>query len=91
MILGTSFISWKCKRQTIVLKSSAKAQFRSMFSTSSEVICLQRVRNSVSFSLVLVLVLLLYMQIIQVQYILQPIQSFVSLTNPGFREFDQAN
>lgn len=38
ILLGGSPISWKTKRQTIVAKSSAGAEYRSMAATVSEVI-----------------------------------------------------
>lgn len=39
-MLGTSLISWKCKKQPSVSKLSAKAEYRSMSSASSEIIWL---------------------------------------------------
>ena len=41
VFLGASPISWKCKKQERVLKSSIEAQYQSMSSVSSEIVWLQ--------------------------------------------------
>ena len=42
MYLGRTPISWNCEKKTIVSKSTADAEYRSMYSTRSEIIWLHR-------------------------------------------------
>eukprot|EP00268_Persea_americana_P028010 TRINITY_DN27257_c0_g1_i2.p1 TRINITY_DN27257_c0_g1~~TRINITY_DN27257_c0_g1_i2.p1 ORF type:complete len:170 (+),score=20.05 TRINITY_DN27257_c0_g1_i2:270-779(+) len=42
MFLGSSLISWKCKKQVTVSKSSAEVEYRSVSSASNEVLWLHR-------------------------------------------------
>lgn len=42
MFFGDPLISWKCKKQVRVSKSSTKAECRSMAVACSEIICLRR-------------------------------------------------
>ena len=38
MFLGDALISWRCKKQDRVSKSSTEAQYRAMFTACSEII-----------------------------------------------------
>ena len=48
MFLGPSLISWKSKKQVTISKSTAEAEYRSMSSACSEVICLRRLLREFS-------------------------------------------
>ncbi|CAL1358011.1 unnamed protein product [Linum trigynum] len=51
--LGHSFISWRCKKQERVSKSSTEAEYRSMSEVTSELVWLQRLVTELGLSCVL--------------------------------------
>ncbi|GAB2265574.1 hypothetical protein Dimus_037838 [Dionaea muscipula] len=51
MYLGNSLISWKCKKQDCVSKSSTEAEYRAMSSACSEIIWLRRLLAELGITL----------------------------------------
>ncbi|XP_039133201.1 uncharacterized mitochondrial protein AtMg00810-like [Dioscorea cayenensis subsp. rotundata] len=51
MFLGDSLISWKCKKQDRVSKSSTEAEYRSMSTACSEIVWLQRLLDELRVKL----------------------------------------
>ena len=50
MFLDDALISWKCKKQDRVSKSSTEAEYRSMSSTCSEIVWLRSLLEELGFS-----------------------------------------
>ena len=50
ILLGCSPISWKTKKQTVVSRSSAEAEYRSMATTACELIWLRTLLNDLTIS-----------------------------------------
>ena len=50
MFLGGALISWKCKKQDRVSKSSTEAEYRSMSSACSEIVWLRSILEELGFS-----------------------------------------
>lgn len=50
MFLGDTFISWKCKKQDSVSKSSTKVRYHAMFAVYSEIILLRGLLTKLGFS-----------------------------------------
>lgn len=50
MFLGDALISWKCKKQESVSKSSTEAEYRAMSAACSEIIWLRRLLTELGFS-----------------------------------------
>ncbi|WJZ84043.1 hypothetical protein VitviT2T_003671 [Vitis vinifera] len=49
MFLGDALISWKCKKQDRVSKSSTEAEYRAMSTTCSEIVCLRGLLEELGF------------------------------------------
>ncbi|KAH9771155.1 protein kinase domain-containing protein [Citrus sinensis] len=49
MYLGNSFVSWKCKKQERVSKSSTEAEYRAMSGACSEIVWLRRLVSKLGF------------------------------------------
>lgn len=71
VLLGNSPFSWKSKRQTIVARSSAEAEYRAMAMTTCEVLWVNQLLKDLG---VPHLVLLHYSVIIELLLLLQPIR-----------------
>ena len=74
VFLGTSLISWKCKKQERVSKSSTEVEYRSMSSVSYELVWLQRLLLDVPCDdsihlLVIIQVLLAFLLILSIMNI----------------------
>jgi hypothetical protein len=50
-LLGTSLISWRSKKQSVVARSSTKAEYRALADTTSELIWLRLLLQDMSVSL----------------------------------------
>lgn len=50
MFLRNSLISWKCKKQPVVLKSSKETKYRAMSSVCSKIIWLRRLLTELGHS-----------------------------------------
>ena len=50
MFLGDALISWKCKKQDSISKSSTEAEYRAMFAACSEIIWLRGLLTELGFS-----------------------------------------
>jgi len=50
MFLGDALISWKCKKQDRVSKSSTEAKYRSMSAACAEVVWLTSLLDQLGFS-----------------------------------------
>lgn len=48
-MLGSSPISWKSKKQSVISKSSSDAEYRAMSQTASEVVWLVRLLEKLGF------------------------------------------
>ncbi|XP_020082391.1 uncharacterized protein LOC109705988 [Ananas comosus] len=50
IFLGDSLISWRAKKQNIVSKSSAEAEYRAMSATASEIVWLRRLLGDIGIT-----------------------------------------
>ena len=50
VFVGDSLVSWKSEKQTIVVRSSAEAEYRALASTTSEILWIQQLLKDFGFS-----------------------------------------
>ena len=49
MFIGSNLISWKCKKQDVVVRSNAEAEYRAMALTTCELIWLKHILQELRF------------------------------------------